>query len=74
MTQEGTLEKIVLAVVGFILVFGFSLLLNLAMTPLVNWVIHLFNSGITLSFWQVYGVWLVLGLLTGGGRAISTKQ
>ncbi len=69
MVQEGILDKVFLLVGIILACFGFSLLVNLAMTPLVNWVIHLFNSGITLTFWQVYGVWIVLGLLTGGGDA-----
>ena len=60
------MEKAVIIIGAIGLVFGVSLLGNLIMTPLVNWVIHLFKSDIVLTYWQVYGLSFVISLLFGG--------
>ena len=74
MKKYTPVEMILIVIIVLALVFGcFCLEAWLGML-LFNWVISLFGGAFTFTFWQAFGIVLVLSFIGGFFRGTSSKK
>lgn len=61
---------IALIVLGIILAIGSIFLVPLLIMLLWNWVAVAIFGAVTLTYWQAFGLWLLISLLFNGIRTV----
>lgn len=73
--EKANIFQIVLFVIAVIaLVFVFDAIGAAIFMAVVNWVARLFSLGFVLTYWQSFGIYLLLSIVGGFFKSTSSKQ